>query len=149
MSVLTPNSPLRELELSQIITKYGLCNYSGVKNRTLMFNYDIKGIESVGKNKIEKKIEGQGQSSQKLIGSLTMPRCILYQMILTKVFCTSGPHLVILAWTGDKLWLQTYTHTQANRLFLGKNVLSSFNEQVLLHHPPPPPHQIILMLLTL
>ena len=24
--------------------------------------------------------------------------------ILTKVFCTSGPNLVILAWTGDELW---------------------------------------------
>ena len=24
-------------------------------------------------------------------------------MILTKVFCTSGPNLVILAWTGDEL----------------------------------------------
>ena len=60
-----------------------------------MFNYDIKGIESVGKNKIEKKIEGQGQSSQKLIGSLTMPRCILYQNLQT------------LTWIGGELSLGT------------------------------------------
>ena len=58
-----------------------------------MFNYDIKGIESVGKNKIEKKIEDQGQSSQKLIGSLTMPRCILYQNLQT------------LTWIGGELSL--------------------------------------------
>ena len=58
-----------------------------------MFNYDIKGIESVGKNKIEKKIEGQGQSSQKLIGSLTMPRCISYQNLQT------------LTWIGGELSL--------------------------------------------
>ena len=36
--------------------------------------------------------EGQGQLLPKTIG------------ILTKVFCTSGPKLVILAWTGDDLW---------------------------------------------
>ena len=24
--------------------------------------------------------------------------------ILTKLFCTSGPNLVILAWMGDELW---------------------------------------------
>ena len=36
-------------------------------------------------------LEGQGQSPQKTIG------------ILTKVFYTYGPNLVILAWTGDEL----------------------------------------------
>ena len=50
----------------------GLCNHSGVENRTLIFNHDIRGIESVGKNQIENKIEGQGQSSRKLIWSLTV-----------------------------------------------------------------------------
>ena len=40
-------------------------------------------------------LEGQGQSLPKTIG------------ILTKVFCTSGPNLVILAWPGD-----TQTDTQ-------------------------------------
>ena len=33
----------------------------------------------------------QAQSNPKTIG------------ILTKVFCTSGPNLVVLAWTGDEL----------------------------------------------
>ena len=36
-------------------------------------------------------LEGQGQSPPKTIG------------ILTKVFYTYGPNLVILAWTGDEL----------------------------------------------
>ena len=41
--------------------------------------------------KIENEIEDQDQSIPKLIG------------ILTQVFCTFGPNLVILAWTGDDL----------------------------------------------
>ena len=41
--------------------------------------------------KIENEIEDQDQSIPKLIG------------ILTQVFCTFGPNLVILAWTGDEL----------------------------------------------
>ena len=41
--------------------------------------------------KIENEIEDHNQSIPKLIG------------ILTQVFCTSGPNLVILAWTGDEL----------------------------------------------
>ena len=41
--------------------------------------------------KIENEIEDQDQSIPKLIG------------ILTQVFCAFGPHLVILAWTGDEL----------------------------------------------
>ena len=36
--------------------------------------------------------EGQGQLPPKTIG------------ILTKVFCTSGPNLVILVWMGNELW---------------------------------------------
>ena len=51
-------------------------------------------------------LEGQGQMSHKTIG------------ISTKLFCTSGPNLVILAWTGDELSrrqahdYRTYRHTQ-------------------------------------
>ena len=41
--------------------------------------------------KIENEIEDQDQSIPKLTG------------ILTQVFCTCGPNLVILAWTGDEL----------------------------------------------
>ena len=41
--------------------------------------------------KIENEIEGQDQSIPKFIG------------ILTQVFCTFGPNLVILAWTGNEL----------------------------------------------
>ena len=41
--------------------------------------------------KIENEIEDQDQSFQNFLG------------ILTQVFCTFGPHLVILAWTGDEL----------------------------------------------
>ena len=41
--------------------------------------------------KIENEIEDQDQSMPKLIG------------ILTQVFCTFSPNLVILAWTGDEL----------------------------------------------
>ena len=49
-------------------------------------------------------LEGQGQSSPKTMG------------ILTKVFYTYGPNLVILAWTGDELsreqtWWRTDWHT--------------------------------------
>ena len=41
--------------------------------------------------KIESEIEDQDQSIPKITG------------ILTHVFCTFGPNLVILAWTGDEL----------------------------------------------
>ena len=41
--------------------------------------------------KIENEIEDENQSIPKLRG------------ILTQVFCTFGPNLVILAWTGDEL----------------------------------------------
>ena len=45
--------------------------------------------------KIHNEIEDQDQSIQKFIG------------ILTHVYCTFGPNLVILAWTGDELsWRQ-------------------------------------------
>ena len=70
-------------------------------------------------------LEGQGQLPPKTIG------------ILTKVFCFSGPHLMILAWTGDELscgqasdW---YTHTdtgndntQRPKLASGKNYFSYY-----------------------
>ena len=59
-------------------------------------------------------------------------------MILTKVFCTFGPILVILAWTGEKLsceqawvWLahtatqtdESNDNTRRPKLASGKNVL--------------------------
>ena len=44
--------------------------------------------------KIENEIEDRDQSIPQLKG------------ILTQVFCTFGPHLVILAWTGDELSCQ-------------------------------------------
>ena len=51
-------------------------------------------------------LEGQGQSPPKTIG------------ILTKVFYTYGPNLLILAWTGDELSLgqarDYHTHGQTN-----------------------------------
>ena len=63
-------------------------------------------------------LEGQGQSPLKTTG------------ILTKVFYTYGPNLVILAWTGDELlrgqaggW-RTHTdndNTQRPKLASGKN----------------------------
>ena len=54
-------------------------------------------------------LEGQGQSPSKTIG------------ILTKVFYTYGPNLVILAWTGDELsrgqtWWRTDGQTQATTI---------------------------------
>ena len=54
-------------------------------------------------------LEGQGQSPPKTIG------------ILTKVFYTYGPNLVILAWTGDELshgqtWWRTDGRTQATTI---------------------------------
>ena len=53
-------------------------------------------------------LEGQGQSPPKTIG------------ILTKVFYTNGPNLVILAWTGDELsrgqtWWRTDRRTDRRR----------------------------------
>ena len=68
-------------------------------------------------------LEGQGQSPPKTIG------------ILTKVFYTYGPNLVILAWTGDELsrgqtWWRTDWRTDAGndntrrpKLASGKNLL--------------------------
>ena len=41
--------------------------------------------------KIENEIEHEDQSIPKFMG------------ILTEVFCTFGPYLVVLAWTGDEL----------------------------------------------
>ena len=53
-------------------------------------------------------LEGQGQSPQKTIGTLT------------KFFCTFCPNLVVLAWTRDDLWRgqargwRTHTHTDTH-----------------------------------
>ena len=48
-------------------------------------------------------LEGQGQLPRKTIGTLT------------KVFCIFGPHLVILAWTGEELSRrQTWWWTDAD-----------------------------------
>ena len=65
--------------------------------------------------KVKFDLDGQGQSLPKTIG------------ILTKVFCTFGPNLVILAWTGDYLspgqagdWW-THTYTQAATIPKGQN----------------------------
>ena len=44
-----------------------------------------------GRKTGENEIEDQDQSIPKLTG------------ILTKVYCTFGPNLVVLAWTGDEL----------------------------------------------
>ena len=64
-------------------------------------------------------LEVQGQLTPKTIG------------ILTKVFCSSGPNLVILAWTGDKLsrgqasdyrtHRRTHRQTQATTIPEGQN----------------------------
>ena len=45
----------------------------------------------VGCERVHQNLTYQARSTPKIIG------------ILTKVFCTSGPNLVILAWTGDEL----------------------------------------------
>ena len=84
-------------------------------------------------------LEGQGQSPPKTIG------------ILTKVFITYGPNLVILAWTGDELSRgqasdnrthgRTDTQTDAGndntrrpKLASGKNGSSSRNDSHFEHH---------------
>ena len=64
-------------------------------------------------------LEVQGQLTPETIG------------ILTKVFCSSGPNLVILAWMGDKLWRgqasdyrtnrRTHRQTQATTIPEGQN----------------------------
>ena len=41
--------------------------------------------------KVQFDLEGEGQLLPKTVGTLT------------KVFCTCGPYLVVLAWTGDEL----------------------------------------------
>ena len=67
---------------------------------------------------VQLDLEGQGQLAHKTIG------------IWTKLFCTSGLNLVILAWTGDELpHTQTYTQTAVGndnarrpKLASGKNL---------------------------
>ena len=59
-------------------------------------------------------LEGQGQSPKKTIG------------ILTKVFYTYGPNLVILAWTGDELSRgQTWWRTDAGNDNTRRPILAS------------------------
>ena len=59
-------------------------------------------------------LEGQGQSPPKTIG------------ILTKVFYTYGPNLVILAWTGDELSRgQTWWRTDAGNDNTRRPILAS------------------------
>ena len=63
-------------------------------------------------------LEGQGQSPPKTIG------------ILTKVFYTYGPNLVILAWTGDELsrgqtWWRTDWRTDAGNDNTRRPILAS------------------------
>ena len=54
--------------------------------------FPAAGLNEILTFKIRFDLEGQGQLPLKTIG------------ILTKVLCTSGPTLVILAWMADDLW---------------------------------------------
>ena len=70
-------------------------------------------------------LEGQGQSPPKTIG------------ILTKVFYTYGPNLVILAWTGDELsrgqtWWRTDWRTDAGNDNTRRPILASGNKMTYL-----------------
>ena len=77
-------------------------------------------------------LEGQGQSPPKTIG------------ILTKVFYTNGPNLVILAWTGDEVsrgqtWWRTDGRTDAGNDNTRRPILASGkNHQVWLISKPFP-----------
>ena len=64
----------------EIVTSIGGESRHGQVPNGVNFDFEVKF-----------DLEGQGQSPPKTIG------------ILTKVFCTCGPYLVILAWTGDEL----------------------------------------------
>ena len=74
-------------------------------------------------------LEGQGQLPPKTIG------------ILTKVFCFSGPNMVILAWTGEELscghasdWY-THTQTQATTIPVGQNWPQVIKTTIFTHRP--------------
>ena len=96
----------------EILTRIGGEWWFGQAQNGVNFEFEVKF-----------DLEGQGQLSQKTIG------------ILTKVFCFSGPNLVILAWTIDELSLgqahdwrthrhtdtQTHRHTQATTIPEGQN----------------------------
>ena len=78
--------------------------------KTTQMNKRCKVWEKKNWFQIKNKTEHRGQSIPKSIGTLTVLRCIfgpnleiLTIGILTKVFYTCGPNLVILAWTGDVL----------------------------------------------
>ena len=64
----------------EIVTSIGGQSWHGQAQNGVNFDFEIKF-----------DLEGQSQSPLKTIG------------ILTKVFYTYGPNLVILAWTGDEL----------------------------------------------
>ena len=82
-----------------------------------MGNELLRGQAQNGVNfyyKVKFDLKGQGQSPPKTRG------------ILTKVFSTSGPNLVVLAWTGDELlrgqtWWRTDGHVQAVTIPAGQN----------------------------
>ena len=54
--------------------------------------FPAAGLNEILTFKVRFDLEGQGQLFLKTIG------------ILTKVLCTSGPNLLILAWMADELW---------------------------------------------
>ena len=98
------NQPTDNKDLNQVI----LCT-SGPNLVVLAWTGDelLRGQTQNGLNfyfEVKFDLEGQGQSPHKTIG------------ILTKVFYTYGPNLVILAWTGDELWWQTDERTQATTI---------------------------------
>ena len=81
----------------EIVTSIGGELWYGQAQNGVNFDFEVKF-----------DIEGQGQSTPKTIG------------ILTKVFYTYGPNLVILAWTGNGLlhgqtWWRTDWRTDRRR----------------------------------
>ena len=79
-------------KLIRSVASDGLTN---IYNRRVSLNIIQTGRKKFGRKigfKIENEGEDQNQSCPKLIGILTVLRCIF------------GPNLVILAWTADDLW---------------------------------------------
>ena len=74
-----------------IITR-GLCSYN-----ELLFNYDVTAI------RVSYWWRREFRNYARLHRGRIINPLNNSVVILTKVFCTSGPHLLILAWTGDKL----------------------------------------------
>ena len=100
----------------EIVTSIGGELWHGQVQNGVNFDFEVKFDH-----------EGQGQSPPKPIG------------ILTKVFYTYGPNMVILAWTGDEFSQGTsswFPHTQTDagndntrrpKLASGKNLQKLFN----------------------